>query len=199
MQNTTLCNLVTAARKKKGLTQEELASLTNLTVRTIQRIESGATQPRSFTLKAIAGVLEIPFDAFTATEPVCEEQVPPGHPDKVGNTTHHFLQLFCLSCFSYLVIPYLHFLLPRHLLKRQGETPLQCRQFAQQVIRTQLVWTVALHLLLLLTLAYNLLQATYGNRQYIVSYLWIVLGLYLVNAAIIGAAMVRAKRLLLNA
>src|SRR5687767_2052315 len=59
---------ITTLRKNKGLTQEELAGRTGLTVRTIQRIESGESVPRSYTLKAIAQALDIPFETFTVKE-----------------------------------------------------------------------------------------------------------------------------------
>ena len=36
-------------RKQKGMTQEDLADKTGLSVRTIQRIESGEVDPRSYT------------------------------------------------------------------------------------------------------------------------------------------------------
>ncbi len=42
------------ARKRKGLTQEQLADLANITVRTIQRIERGDSIPRAYTLKTLA-------------------------------------------------------------------------------------------------------------------------------------------------
>lgn len=47
-------------RKAKGLTQEELVEKCNLSVRTLQRIESGDVTPRSYTLKAIFAALEFP-------------------------------------------------------------------------------------------------------------------------------------------
>jgi transcriptional regulator with XRE-family HTH domain len=43
----TLAEKIVAARKRKGYTQEELADLAAVAVRTIQRIESGETIPRS--------------------------------------------------------------------------------------------------------------------------------------------------------
>ncbi len=51
-------------RKKKGLTQEELAIRTGVNVRSIQRIEAGTVSPRVTTLKLIGAELdyEIPFD-----------------------------------------------------------------------------------------------------------------------------------------
>ncbi|MDD2611186.1 MAG: helix-turn-helix transcriptional regulator [Bacteroidales bacterium] len=48
-------------RRAKGLTQEEVAERCKITVRTIQRIESGVVQPRAFTIKIISDVLGIDF------------------------------------------------------------------------------------------------------------------------------------------
>ena len=48
-------------RKKKGLTQSELAEKCNITRRTIQRIETGKVTPRFFTVKTISEVLEFDF------------------------------------------------------------------------------------------------------------------------------------------
>jgi len=48
-------------RKAKGLTQEEVAEKCKITVRTIQRIESGSVTPRAFTIKVISEVLGFNF------------------------------------------------------------------------------------------------------------------------------------------
>ncbi|MCK4662417.1 MAG: helix-turn-helix domain-containing protein [Bacteroidales bacterium] len=53
--------LIKELRLKKGITQEELAEKTELSVRTIQRIENGEVDPRSFTLQAIASALDVDF------------------------------------------------------------------------------------------------------------------------------------------
>lgn len=47
-------------RKSKGLTQEDLVSRCNLTVRTLQRIESGVVTPRSYTIKMLFAALDYP-------------------------------------------------------------------------------------------------------------------------------------------
>ncbi|GGH03485.1 helix-turn-helix domain-containing protein [Pedobacter zeae] len=46
-------------RKLKGMTQDELAELSGLTSRTIQRIESGQVMPQMHTLKLLAKCLDI--------------------------------------------------------------------------------------------------------------------------------------------
>lgn len=53
-------------RLLKGLTQEELADKTGLSVRTIQRIESGEVDPRTYTLNALAEALGVGIETFTS-------------------------------------------------------------------------------------------------------------------------------------
>ncbi|MCM4170803.1 helix-turn-helix domain-containing protein [Arenibacter sp. TNZ] len=48
-------------RKARGLTQAEVAEKCNVTMRTIQRIESGAVKPRSSTIRIISESLEVDF------------------------------------------------------------------------------------------------------------------------------------------
>lgn len=57
-----LGNKIKELRIKKGMTQEELADKTVLNVRTIQRIEKGEVDPRSYTLQVIATALEIDYN-----------------------------------------------------------------------------------------------------------------------------------------
>ena len=62
MQQPELGQKIAELRKSKGLTQEELVEKCNINVRTIQRIESGAVTPRSFTLKLIFSSLDYQFE-----------------------------------------------------------------------------------------------------------------------------------------
>ncbi len=61
MKQPKLGEKITALRKQKGLTQEELIEKCNVSVRTIQRIEAGEVTPRSYTLKAILKALDYDF------------------------------------------------------------------------------------------------------------------------------------------
>ncbi len=60
--------LIRQLRLQKGMTQEELAAKTDISVRTIQRIENNEVDPRAFTLQAIAAALEVEFEALNAAE-----------------------------------------------------------------------------------------------------------------------------------
>jgi uncharacterized Tic20 family protein len=48
-------------RQKKGLTQEKLAEYCEVSTRTIQRIENGEVEPRSFTRNSLGNILEFDF------------------------------------------------------------------------------------------------------------------------------------------
>jgi len=52
---------VVELRQQKGLTQEHLAELCEVSARTIQRIESGEVDPRAYTLHCLGEALEFDF------------------------------------------------------------------------------------------------------------------------------------------
>lgn len=55
---------IAALRAEKGITQEELANATGISLRTIQRIELGQVKPRAYSLKKIAQALQVEFSAL---------------------------------------------------------------------------------------------------------------------------------------
>ena len=77
MKQPLLGEKITELRKQKGLTQEELVERCNVTVRTIQRIESGETTPRIYTIKTILNALGLDY------EKVFEREYNEGKFDKI--------------------------------------------------------------------------------------------------------------------
>lgn len=77
MKQPLLGKKITELRKQKGLTQEELVERCNVTVRTIQRIESGETTPRIYTIKIILNALGLDY------EKVFEREYNEGKFDKI--------------------------------------------------------------------------------------------------------------------
>lgn len=169
-------------RKHRGLTQEELADLTGLTVRTIQRIENGEGNPRPYTLKKVAAALDIEVTNLAAWQQPGETLKDMSR-DK--EETIHFLQLLCLSCFSYLVVPYIHFLIPMYILRKRNEQDKTAKHFAGRLIKWQIYWMIALNLSLILTLAYNLLGKTWFPHRAAVSYLVPFFFMYFMNVILI--------------
>jgi len=60
MKSTALANKVKELRTSKGLSQEELAVRSQLSLRTVQRIEGNETEPRGDTLKRLSTALSVP-------------------------------------------------------------------------------------------------------------------------------------------
>ncbi|MGK7391386.1 MAG: helix-turn-helix domain-containing protein [Candidatus Cyclobacteriaceae bacterium M2_1C_046] len=68
MKQPELGKKITELRKSKGLTQEELVEKCNISVRTIQRIETGDVTPRSYTIKTILSALDYDLDEISDQE-----------------------------------------------------------------------------------------------------------------------------------
>lgn len=66
MQQPELGRQLTALRKKRNLTQEELVEKSHVSVRTIQRIESGEVMPRLSTVKILVNALGESYELFLA-------------------------------------------------------------------------------------------------------------------------------------
>lgn len=62
MKQPTTANQIKNLRNRKGYSQEVLADKSGLSLRTIQRIENGETEPRGDSLKRLAEVFEVTPD-----------------------------------------------------------------------------------------------------------------------------------------
>ncbi|TCZ74887.1 helix-turn-helix domain-containing protein [Flaviaesturariibacter aridisoli] len=179
-------------RKRKGLTQEELAERSGVTVRTIQRIEGGETVPRAYTLKAIAGALDLAPEALLPVPLVLAPGIPAPAVDR--EELLHFLRLLCLSCFSFIVLPWVHFLLPQAMLRRQPDLPAPVRSFGRRLVRSQVYWVVALNGGLLAITAFNY---TLTRRTGVaIPYLPFVFAMFGGNALLLLWALLQTKTLL---
>lgn len=89
--------LVKQLRVKKGMTQEELASKTDISVRTIQRIESGDVDPRAYTLQSIAAALEIEYEMLAGDASSDE--------DGIKEKGERWLAIVHLSGLLLLIVP----------------------------------------------------------------------------------------------
>lgn len=74
MENQNLAQGVKKLRKRKALSQEDLAKRAGLSLRTVQRVENGETIPTAETLKRLAAVLDVAPNELI--EFVSEKEVP---------------------------------------------------------------------------------------------------------------------------
>lgn len=90
--------IIKELRVNKGMTQEELAEKTEVSVRTIQRIESGEVDPRAYTLQMIAKALDVDFSMFVGNDSDESQEV-----QKVSN--NNWLGLLHLSGLIPIIFP----------------------------------------------------------------------------------------------
>jgi len=182
---------IVAERKRRGMTQERLAELTGITVRTIQRIENGNNTPRSFTIVLIAKALDTAYESLVSDEPAPEDVK---NQEAFREDNIHFLQLLTLSCFSFIFIPIIHFLIPMWLLKRANIKDQKIKTLSRKTIRTQVIWVAATNLLLLLCLCFNIVSAFYLDRIILINFLWPFFLMYFFNAYLLTKDFIKIKR-----
>jgi transcriptional regulator with XRE-family HTH domain len=101
-------------REEQNLTQEELAEKSGLSVRTIQRIESGIT-PKGYTLKALASGLGVHEKEVLPPE-VHDEEVTDEQPvlmqEETETVRYSLVKIINLSSIPFAWFPIANFLLP---------------------------------------------------------------------------------------
>jgi len=128
-----MANLKTL-REAKNLTQTELAEKSGLSLRTIQRIESGNI-PKGFTLKAIAKALDLdPEDLFSSTEESIDL-------DRA--------KLINLSALSGLIIPFGGIIFPA-ILTYKTKDPVN-RELGKNIISFQIVLAAVVSILMIIS------------------------------------------------
>lgn len=120
-------------RQKRNLTQEQLANKAKISVRTIQRIESGI-EPKGHTLEALSMALEIEKNELLESHPKKEE------------TNWSLLKLINISSLFFIFIPLASILTPLLITYfKKAFNPI-----TKQIISIQVIWTFSLPLVILL-------------------------------------------------
>lgn len=144
-------------RNAKGLTQEELANKSNISIRTIQRIENGLSKGSPYTLKKLAKTLEISDWKFLL-----------GASKSINDPTNKQVEKnidarsMNLSSLAVVVIPLSNFILPLVLyIKAKDKTD----DNMKKILSFQLLWSFVTFLSmvlipLLLHLIFNLPKTT---------------------------------------
>ncbi|RSK48058.1 helix-turn-helix domain-containing protein [Hymenobacter rigui] len=179
---------ITAIRKSKGLSQEVLAEQSGVSLRTIQRVEQGETEPRGYTLQALAAALDVPLEAFRP-EPEPALPIPPAPPVVVPTTLRSdpdFLQLLNLSALSFLVLPLLNILVPWWLWRARRHTTAHVAEVGRRVLGFQILWQVGSFFAFMLILVAQLLLAGAHRTVFPGLYVGMVVLTYGFNVLIIG-------------
>lgn len=157
MDTITVKEKVKEARLAKGLSQEALAEMSNISLRTIQRIEKGSVTPRLFTLQTLAKKLDIDISNLTIRKP------------NIQNLANEIsiLKKMNLSILATLIIPLGNIIIPLMIWKLNG-TLKDLKHLGGKIISFQIIWTVAtVSSFLLVVFLNNLITGNAGNGLYI--------------------------------
>jgi len=134
MKSNHLANQIKLLRTAKGYSQDYLAEHTKLSLRTIQRIESGQTEPHGDTLQRLASCLDV--HVADLLEP---KQQPATLPENKS-----YLMLLHLSGLSFLIFPLLGVIMPLifWMLKRDQISGMA--KTGKKVLNFQITWLIIL-------------------------------------------------------
>ena len=119
-------------RMSKGLSQEQLAEETNLSTRTIQRIENGETEPRGDSLKKITEVLNITPDEIL---------------DWGFKEDKEYLALLNLSALAFIIFPFFGILLPLILWFFRKDSVQNVNETGKSIVNFQLTWSIVFYII----------------------------------------------------
>lgn len=142
-------------RRLHNLSQEELAELSRLSVRTIQRLEKGESIGSPYTLRTLATALQINPDELIAPPAASDPNL---HP-----TTLKYLLVLNWSALAGIVAPLANIILPAILLwRRRHDQTVQER--GRQMVSFQIFWTlVTLGMMLMIPLLLTGLSVLVGG------------------------------------
>jgi uncharacterized Tic20 family protein len=131
MKNTDLSKKIKELRTKLGLSQGELADISQLNLRTVQRIENGETEPRGDSLKRLANALNVlPNDLIEWTE-------------KEDRGMLVFLNLSALAFIAFplmgVIVPLTIYMLKKDQVKNINET-------GKRLLNFQITWCLLIFL-----------------------------------------------------
>ena len=197
MKNSYLANQVKALRVAKGYSQDYLATQCKLSLRTIQRIESGQTEPHGDTLQRLAVCLDVSMaDLVNAPDFSTDEAVPQLPENKA------YLACIHLSALSFILFPLLGVIVPFVLwiIKRNQIAGIE--EASKRVLNFQITWCIVVGILYALIMSgtifnFNIPAPVFLNLGGAEFYILFVIALYWYNVLVTiinGILVINSKR-----
>lgn len=168
MDKSQLAIRVKALRLKRGMSQEFLAEESGLSLRTIQRIEKGESNPTGDSLKRLANALDITADELM---------------DWAVKEDKKYLIFLNLSALTFLFFPLLGILVPFILWSSKKDKIKDINLLGKRLINFQITWTLILCFIPMLLFVLSKLNVISGLS---LSALFTIVGLlYLMNTVLV--------------
>lgn len=127
--NKELAKRVKDLRSRKGYSQEELAEKSGLSLRTIQRIENGETEPRGDTLKRLVATFDVSPDEIV---------------DWAVLEDYGYLMALNFSALCFIVMPLLGVLVPLVIWIARKDKVKSLNIVARDLLNFQITWLLTL-------------------------------------------------------
>jgi len=168
MDKSQLAIRVKALRNKRGMSQEFLAEESGLSLRTIQRIEKGASNPTGDSLKRLATALDITADELI---------------DWAVKEDNKYLIFLNLSALTFLFFPLLGILIPFILWSSKKDKIKNINLLGKRLINFEITWTLILcfvPMLLFVLSKFNVIESLSLNNL-----LGVIVSLYIINVVFV--------------
>jgi transcriptional regulator with XRE-family HTH domain len=160
-------------RIRKGLSQEKLAELSGLSVRTIQRIENGETEARGESLIRLSKSLEVSTEEILDRELIEDESI---------------ITIMNLSQFGFFVYPLLGAILPFIIWYLKKNKVKDVNKIGKMILNFQITWLIGLFIIFIGTIL--------RLRIFSISIFGIIgfMGIYLFNFLVILINTIKYKK-----
>lgn len=169
METFELSKRVKELRVKKGLSQEQLADVTGLSLRTIQRVENGETIPRGDTLKRLAIALQVSPDELIEWQVIEDKNV---------------LIMLNLSQFGFIAFPLLGIIIPLAIWIIKKDIIKSVDELGKSILNFQISLMIIFFLLCIITFVFIGAMAIF---------IWIIVA-YIFNIIMITLNTIKVKK-----
>lgn len=148
MKNSVLGKRIKELRLQSGISQEKLSEISELNIRTIQRIENGETEARGDSLKRIATALNFDLKKLTTLE----------ISKAILNEDKWILRLLSISAFGFLIQPLLGIIFPLILWIIYKNRIRNVNEIGRQILKSQIFWCFLLYAIYLYVWSIKIFQ-----------------------------------------
>ncbi len=134
MKNKDLAKRVKELRRRNGMSQELLAENSGLSLRTVQRIENGETQPTGGSIKRLSSALDVTPNELIDWQVIEDSKA---------------LLLLNLSQLGFIAFPLLGILIPLIIWTSKKDKIKDIDYVGKSILNFQISWTLLLFLLVL--------------------------------------------------
>ncbi|MDO5970176.1 helix-turn-helix domain-containing protein [Flavivirga aquimarina] len=142
-------------RKIKGLSQEELADIAKVNLRTIQRIENNKNEPRGKTLHLICQALDLNAEDIL---------------DYGKQSDKNYLIYFHLSVLSFLIIPTGNIIIPFILWMTKKDKIIGLKNTGANLLNFQIIWTLITYSIIIFGGFLKIIHFEIGPGNFILSF-----------------------------